>query len=135
MKLSTAIDGYNLAMLANGMSPYTINGYAWAFQRWVNYMNDPELENITTQELRRMFASLQESSLASSSIQAIWRTMRSFYNWAEQDLDVKRPDKSITMPHAETHTIIPFTEDEIKKLLIACEKNRSQCQTCPGSQR
>lgn len=107
MKLSTAIDGYNLAMLANGMSPYTINGYAWAFQRWVNYMNDPELENITTQELRRMFASLQESSLASSSIQAIWRTMRSFYNWAEQDLDVKRPDKSSPMLRLTPSSLLP----------------------------
>lgn len=122
MKLSTAINGYTLAMLADGMSPHTINGYQWAFNRWLNYMNDPELETITTQDLRRMFASLQESNLASSSIQAVWRTMRSFYNWAEQELEIKRPDKNITMPRAETRAIIPFTEDEIKKLLIACDK-------------
>jgi integrase/recombinase XerD len=41
-----------------------------------------------------------------------------------EELNIDRPDNNIKMPVAETKPIIPYSEDEIKKLLAACENTK-----------
>jgi len=122
MKLSTAFQGYKLASLADGLSPATTDRVRWALHKLSRFLRDPDIEDICLNDIRKFFTHLQsETSLSPASIQAIWTSIRSFYNWAEVELDIEeRPDK-IKMPQSESKPVIPFTQDEIKKLLTACE--------------
>jgi integrase/recombinase XerD len=122
MKLSKAIEGYKFSSLSAGKSPKTMNGYDWAFKRILKYLGDKEVEEITKNDLQRLFKYLHtESGLSSSSIQSVWRTVRSFYNWAVEDLGIDRPDKDLTMPKVDTKEIVPLSEEEIKALLKSCD--------------
>jgi site-specific recombinase XerD len=88
MKLSKAIEGYKLVSLAEGFSPRTMEGYEWALGRLTKFfkskgMDDPELDEIGSAELHRFFLLLRtDTDLAPASIRSVWRTIRSFYNWA-----------------------------------------------------
>jgi integrase/recombinase XerD len=122
MNLTKAIEGYRFASLADGKSPKTMQGYDWAFKRIVVFLDDPQVEAITKNDLKRLFNFLHtESGLSSSSIQSVWRTVRSFYNYASDELGIARPDKDIPMPKIDTKEITPFSEEDVKALLKACE--------------
>jgi integrase/recombinase XerD len=124
MKLTQAIQGYKIDRLSSGYSSETMKGYDYAFKKLVEYLRDPELDTITTEQLRQFFWTLRtESALASASHKAIWRAIRSFYNWASKEFNLQRPD-NIPAPPCQSKTITPFTEDEIKRLLRACDQTR-----------
>jgi site-specific recombinase XerD len=127
MRLSKAIEGYRLVSLAEGYSPRTMEGYDWSLAHLARFfencgMDNPELEDISPAHLRDFFLHLRpETDLAPSSIRSVWRTIRSFYNWASRDLGVERPDRNLPMPQAGNKAIVPFREEEVKALLKACE--------------
>ncbi len=96
MKFSKAIEGYKLSCLTEGYSPNTMEGYDWAFKRIGTFLSDPMIEEITPEDIRNFFYHLNpETRLSSSSIQSIWRSMRSFFNWANRELGIERPDNNI----------------------------------------
>ena len=122
MKLSQGIEGYRFASLAEGKSPKTMEGYDWAFKKNRQVFRRYGSEEIKTGDIRNLLFYLHtQSGLSSSSIQSVWRTIRSFYNWANRELLVKRPDKEIPMPKVDTREISPYSEDDIKALLRACD--------------
>jgi integrase/recombinase XerD len=133
MKLEKAIEGFRLVSLAEGMSPRTMDGYEWALGRLTKFLDNqgtgnPEVEEIQPADMRRFFLYLRtETDLAPASIRSIWRTIRSFYNWASRDLGVDRPDRGIPAPKVGTKAIVPFSEDEVKALLRACEYTSTAC--------
>ena len=122
MLLSKSLEGFKFACLAKGNSPETLKGYDWAFKIISDYFQNPDVENIQAKDLQRFFLYLHmESGLASSSIQKVWTAIRSFYNWAANELDIERPDKNIPMPKADTKEVIPFTEEEVLSFLKVIE--------------
>jgi len=64
------------------------------------------------------------SPLSRRSVENIWTAIRSFYNWAEAELSIPRdarPDIGLKRPRYAPSEIDPYTEDELKALLKACE--------------
>lgn len=57
--------------------------------------------------------------LTEASIDNHWKTIRGFFKWAEetQILSSKRSDLKLQRPKAVSPQIVPFTQDEVKKLL------------------
>jgi integrase/recombinase XerD len=134
MQLSKAVEGYIIAALAEGYSQLTLAAYRSALNTMQEFIGDKEVSDITTEDLRGFMNYLvtdysperrnnpsNTEPLSTASHHRYWKAMRSFFKWAERDLDVGRPDLSIKMPAWESKTIIPFTEDEIKALLKCSE--------------
>jgi len=121
MKLGEATKNYLYAFLANGNSPTSTESYKYYHKRWISYMGDPEVETITTDQLRKFFYHLHtETRLSPLTIQKFWTTIRSFYNWAGPELGIKRPDDGIPKPKGSSKAVVPFVQFEIIALLKAC---------------
>jgi integrase/recombinase XerD len=132
MKMIKALDGYFLTR-ALDLSPNTQEMYKWALDRICKYLKNPEVEDITEKELLNFYVFLRDDyvpnranrktePLTPRSVENIWTAMRSFFNWAEIELHlVTRPDKRIRRPKYKKAMIQPFTEEDIVKLLKACE--------------
>lgn len=134
MQLSTALEGYVFAALADGYSQLTITAYRSAIGTMIEYLGDKEIDVVSTDDLRGFMNYLQTTyvperrnnphntePLSTASHHRYWKAMRSFFKWAEKELGTKRPDLPIKMPEWESREIIPFTEEEIKALLKGCE--------------
>lgn len=134
MQLSQALEGYVLAALAEGYSQFTITVYRSALKTMIEYLGDREITSVTTNDLRSFMTYLvteyvperrnnpnNKEPLSSASHHRYWKAMRSFFNWADRDLKVGRPDLPIKMPAWENREIQPFTEDEVKALIKGCE--------------
>jgi integrase/recombinase XerD len=132
MKLSNALEGFTYHLSSNGKSKNTIAMYKTYLTRLVEYLKDPELTDITSQDIVRFYGFMRHDyiphrlsgdskPLADSTIQNIWIAIRSFYNWVEQELKIPRVDGSILKPEFEYPEISPFSQEEIKALIKASE--------------
>jgi len=135
MKLSTALQGFNYYLHSNGKSPNTIDLYLTYLNKLSDYLKDPELEKITPEDITRFYGFMRHDyipyrlngsamPLAPGTIQNIWVAIRSFYNWSEKELHIKRADGGIEKPRFEYPEIFPFSQDEIKLLMKAAEYQR-----------
>jgi integrase/recombinase XerD len=140
MNLSTALDGFLLSMATSGRSQNTISLYKVYLQRLIEFLGDPEIKTITEKDIQNFYAYMQtgyqprrmnkhnQAPLSRSSINRIWVSVRSFYTWAEKDLDIMRMDNKIGPISDPSSEIYPLSNAEIKSLLDACDKT-----LCKGS--
>jgi len=64
MKVSKALEGFNILRSAEGASPNTIQAYRWRLEKLMLFLGDPEVEAITTEHLRsgsRPYAPIRSS--------------------------------------------------------------------------
>jgi integrase/recombinase XerD len=61
------------------------------------------------------------SPLALSTIDNHWKTIRGFYNWASKILSIKRPDLELSRPKYQSPQIVPFAQEEVKRIINAAE--------------
>ena len=136
MKLTDAIQGFTYHLTSNGKSPSTIRLYTTYLNKLDDYLQRPDLESITSADIVRYYGHMRSDyipfrlsgdskPLADGTIQNIWIAIRSFYNWAEKELHITRVDGSIEKPKFDYPEISPFSQEEIRALLKACETNRS----------
>ena len=80
MNFSKAIEGYKLSCLTEGYSPKTMEGYDWACKKIKLFLSDPNIEEISSQDLKKFTLYLNaETQLSLSSIQSVCRSMKSFF--------------------------------------------------------
>ena len=131
MKLSKAVEGFIFARLADGYSPNTMDVYKWALVRLERYLENPEVVAIKLDDLRRFMLFMRaeykpsrmngdESPLSGSSMENIWKAIRSFFRWASEEIEIERPDLNLVKPEYSAPEIIPYTEKEVKLLLKVC---------------
>ncbi len=136
MALSKAVEGFLISRTAEGYSQETLKIYRWALSSIVEYLKDPDVTSITPIDLQSFYAYLQteyvpqrtngdKSPLKPRSVENALTAIRSFYNWAGSDLGIKkRPDTSLKRPRYKPAEITPYSPEEIKAILKACERTR-----------
>ncbi len=124
-----AVEGFLLNLHAEGYSQATIDIYKWGLAKFATHVPE-NIQEITKEHLLTAFSSVRDKGLKPASIQNIWIAMRSFFNWSEKELSLKRIDKGIPLPKAPEPIIKPFSENEIKRLLSAC--NNTKRATSPN---
>ena len=127
MKLSRAVSGFLLSLAADGYSENTIDLYSWALKILIECLGDPNLAKISSKDMQSFMAWVQDgyrpqNKLAPASIENIWIAIRSFFNWATEELNIVRPDTKIKRPKYRPREIIPFSEDDIRSLLQELKK-------------
>ena len=137
MKMSKSILGWRLHMQSGGYATATIKGYMPMIQRVINSLGDPEVGDITIWDLEQFLSDLRETGVKESTRQAYWRVIKSYFKWAamKKGLGITRPDTELEMPKVPEPEIQPYTEQEVKALLKACEqtalsnpKEKKPCQ-------
>lgn len=135
MRLMDAIRGFEVSRLADGYAPITLNGYKSSLSVLSRYLGNPEVNEITTENLKAFFHHLRtdyepergngsKDPLASASHHRYWKSIRCFFKWAAEDLKTGRPDLLIKMPAYTNKEISPFTTEEIQSMVRACEKSK-----------
>lgn len=127
MNLESALHGFFIARTAEGYAPGTLGAYRWSLNILAEFLHHKQLEEITHNDLLSFFAWLRTSyhrQLSGSSLENVWKAIRSFYNWAAPEFNLIRPDFNLPRPKYTSPQIQPFTEDEIHQLLKACDRTR-----------
>ena len=133
MDTSKAVEGYLLDRQAGGYSSGTVRLYRMYLGILCNFLGDPPVAEIELADLQRFMAYLQNGykprrpsgetqPLSPSAVSNHWKAIRSFFTWCEAALEIKRPDQRLAHPPMKDPEILPLTENDIRKLLKACEK-------------
>jgi len=137
MRLSKAVEGFAIAFMADGKSNETLKAHRKAFAKLVAFVGDKDVESITVDDLRGFMkwlateykpnrSSRDTSPLRSGSLARIWAALRSFWKWAVVEFQLKsNPATALKMPKVDTRAVMPLCEDDIRRLLKAAERDRS----------
>jgi integrase/recombinase XerD len=132
MLLSKAIEGFLLEARGGLYSPSYIPTMEIQLNYMCKFFGDPEVEALTPDHWKRYMAHLRtdyepkrfsgdKSPLAPATIDNHWKTIRGFYNWLTPLLSINRPDLALPRPKYQSPQIIPFSQDEVKRLISAAE--------------
>jgi len=132
MQLSKAIEGFLLEAKSGLYSPAYVPTMESQMKYMCKYFGDPEVDVLTPDDWKRYLLHLRtdykprrfngdESPLALSTIDNHWKTIRGFYNWASNILSIKRPDLELQRPKYQSPQIIPFAQEEVKRLIDASQ--------------
>jgi len=133
LTLKDAIEGYLIHAQAAGLSPHTIAIYRRRLHQMAKYLGaNTHLAAITSGDLERFMAYMRteyrprrasgnDAPLAPATLDNIWCAIRSFFRWANETMQLPRPDLHLQRPQFQPPEIIPFTDEEIRALLRACQ--------------
>ena len=135
MQLSKAIEGFILDAKAGRYSASYVPTVKFQMEYICKFFGDPELESLTPEHWKKFLAHLHTeyqpkrfnkstAPLSPASIDNYWKIIHGFYNWTVDAgllLGSTRADVKLPRPKFESPQIIPFTMDEVKKLLEACQ--------------
>lgn len=135
MQLSEAVDGFLLFKSAEGLSQRTLETYRQRLVALIEFLDDPELSSITSNDIARFIDYLRKdyvparwsgdtSRLTGRSLRNYWVACRSFYSWASIELGIM--DIGIQPPKANTAQVDPFTEREIRAMVSAARSPRDR---------
>ena len=121
MELNKALQGLILSKIAEGKSPHTIKVYQYGISKLVRFLENPEIQNISEKDIQNFFVHLrQETHLSENSLINVWRAIRVLFSWSEKELETTRPDIGMPYPKAPIKLVVPFTDNEIRRLISAC---------------
>jgi len=124
MILTEAIEGFVLTLRADGYSHNTVDLYIWALDKLTEHLSNSDVEDITLNDLRGFMIMQSDAGYAGSSVENMWKAIRTFFGWCANELGIERPDGELKRPRYAHREIVPFTEDEIRKLLTGAERTR-----------
>lgn len=135
LTLSQAIMGYQLDARARRLSPHTLADYANAFAKFRAYLGaDVELASITTDQVRAFLGSLATAApVVNGRIRTIGKKqtlnihtgLSALWSWALREGYVTRHIlHDIQRPRPEKPVIVPFSQDDVKRLLAACDQTK-----------
>jgi len=134
--LSQAIEYFNICRLADGFSPNTQDLYTWALTNLLEFSGDLDAGDITLAQLRRFMLYMKNEyepnrpggstdPLSPSSLENIWKAIRSFFGWAEEELGIQRPDLRLSKPPNPPPEINPFTHQELTAMIAGTERDKN----------
>lgn len=98
-----------------------------AFVQWCKEQNLIFLADVTANHIRAYFVHLQKQGLKDWTQNAAGRAIKTFfYRSVEEGLLIESPAKKVKLPRIDKAILPALTEDEIKRLLKACETERDR---------
>lgn len=125
MKLSAMLDGYWLDKKRE-FSKNTVRNYTRVFDYFLAFVGDVEFNTISTNDVRRFLNYLADAKEYSKrSVHDAWIPLSSLWTWAEAEEGTPHIIRGkIAIPDFPEPVIEPFTQEEIKALLIAAEYSK-----------
>lgn len=132
MNLTQAFKGYFYDKSAT-LSKATLAGYQYVFRNLVARLGDKAIEEVSANDLKDYILYIQNdyqphrlhstdtSPFAPASVDYHWKAVRSLFHWAYDAMDLPRPDLKMPRPRFRRAHVSAFTEEDIRKLVKACE--------------
>ena len=142
LELEEMIEGYRLSCRAEGKSPNSIRWYMHKLRIFERYLRSEglplEVENTTTEHLRRFLVYLRESvkadelnphkpasskPLSLHTVRGYAQALKAFFSWATREgLIDKSPAKRLASPRAP-HKVVPtFSEAQVRRVLSVMDR-------------
>ena len=119
MKTSQAIGMFLVSRHSQLASPTTIRAYTWALEKMENkYPDLPESPN----EIQQLF--IDNSGLSHASLLSLWRRLRTFWVWAEEEGIAPNIMSRIPAPRAKRKLPRTLTSHEVQRLLASAGNDR-----------
>lgn len=146
ISLSQAILGYQLDARARRLSPHTLADYQNSFRKFQDYIAvnpvnpahpvpDPDLAAITPDHVRGFLASLATAApIVNGRVRTIGKKqtlnihtgLSALWTWAlREGYATRHILHDIQRPRPEKPAIIPYSQDDIKRLLTACDQTKT----------
>jgi integrase/recombinase XerD len=129
--LSEAVEGFLFNKDGNSkddLAPATLTLYKTCLTKLIIYLDDPDLKTINSKQLNGFMRYLdkdyrfKEKPISGHAQDNHWKAIRSFYNWAEKEFEIKkRPDRDLPHPIIVTEEVVPYTFEEVRKIIHACK--------------
>ena len=148
MLLNNLLSTYAIDQINDGLANTTVTVYVNALKQFALYLGNKQIEELTPRDVKAFYGWLRttykpkrsdmEGQLSTASLHRYWKALRSFFKWANLELDTPRVDEAIKMPRYENQEIVPYTKSEIQRMLAACQYSqmvyREGCQPYQISQ-
>ena len=124
MRLSLAIEGFLLYRAGAG-SMATVRDYRNTLHQWVAHIGDVDTAELSADHVRRFLYHLRiEEELAPKTVKNAWIGLSSFFTWLEGEMGIEHVIRryKIKMPAAGSREIIPLGKNDVRQLLLACER-------------
>jgi len=130
--LASAIDIYSL-YARTALSLPTAELYISNLRIVLRFMGNVQMKDITPADLNKLMAFLKvdyrpnrlgriaTEPIKPCSLATYWRALRSFFKWAEMDLQLPRPDTQLVRPKYVLDEVKPFSKEELSRLIYAAE--------------
>ncbi len=121
--ISQALCGYDLYTRVCRFSPNTMNDYNNTFNKFQKFLGeDPPIATITKYQVQEFLALF--GHLSNKTVLNYHTGLASLWSWAlEEGLVDEHIIQQITPPYPELPAINPFTEQDVKLMLLACERS------------
>jgi integrase/recombinase XerD len=122
LTITQAVDGFTLAKRAQGLSPHTLEQYAYAYRKLSAFLSpDTPLPAISTDDLRRFLTTLDH--LAPKTRHSIQVALSSLWTWAVAEGHAPtHPLRAIPLPRIHRPDVEPFSRADLRRLLAACDR-------------
>jgi integrase/recombinase XerD len=135
MLLSIASEKFIKIAPGNKYSPKYMPTVKSIFRCINNFFGKRKLESLTLDDWYSYLAYLRfeykpkrldgdESSLSEATVDNHRKVIRSFYSWASEILSIPRVDLKLPRPKFQSPQTIPYTQEEIKRFLVASQSTR-----------
>lgn len=136
MLLSKAIEGFILSKQIEGLADSSLLVYQRYLERLCIYLQNPEIEQVSSDNIKQFIYYLQTdykpqrwnsediSPLSDHTLKNVWITLKSFYTWGQDELNLPDVMKNISCPKVGTDQPDPFTQKEVKSILQATKGER-----------
>lgn len=124
MRLSLAIEGF-LLFRAGAGSINTMKEYAYTLHKWVAHIGDVDTGELAADHVRRFLYHLRiEEELSPKTVKNAWIGLSAFFTWLEGEMGIEHVIRKykIKMPAAASREIIPLDKQQLRQLLLACER-------------
>lgn len=129
LALSQALAGYLLDAEARRLSPHTIADYMLAFTRFQDYLrDDPPITAIRSDDVRGFLSELDEIAgrpISAKQVLNHHTALSALWTWCLRNgYTGEHILRTVSRPRPDQHAVIPFSQDDLRALLAACERSR-----------
>lgn len=120
-----AIRDFLLTKQADGATRRTISAhYGYHLRKFVKATSPATVADITPGTIRGYLVELRTAGLSEHTVHGAARTLKCFGRWLEAEGICKSPWQNVKMPKFPKLVLSPFSPDDVKALLAACDSHR-----------
>jgi integrase/recombinase XerD len=110
-------------------------------------MGNVQVEEITPNDLNKLMGYLKNDyvphrmcndtgeKISAVTLADYWKVIRCFFKWANDDLGIPRPDTKLVRPKYKLKEVKAFSQEDLKRLMVAAEWSREFTIQGKGSHR
>jgi len=125
--LQAALDAFLLSREAMRCTPKTLIHYRYTCGNFASFLAEHGIDTpdaITPHDVRAYLVDLQRRGLKDTTQHAHARGIKTWLRWMELEGDIaQNPMQRVAMPRLEQRIPAPFTADDVRAILDACDRH------------